>query len=570
MTLFVLLLLLCSQARASSPVYIAAEPAFDGMYSKGKGLPVRIILENRKGDIVKGTVHIAGGTMKYSIPVILMPYSMQKKWIVFHPQTGNNMHLNFASEKDLTLQQEVHLIPYIGKKDVVVYISKEKGNIHSLSPDFIGKSRVTEVTPQGLWNIWNGYEQADYVLLDADAVEFMMLSQLNALKRYVLSGGVLYISGKSYTGVYNHDFFKELLPVKINGLVNVRGDFFYPSSPPLKILSLKATDRLSYLHKIEDSAITAGGKKGDGRVILLSFDPADKAFHPFLAEHDIFSERHDRITASPPFPGADWSEEIRGFYMDYVKWNAAYLLCFIPLGFVGKKGMRKILLLFVVLLFITSLLSSTGILNGRNQLKGMTVLRAYHNEKDVFIRSELSLLSTKNTSISAEFKGGYLYPLANDRFSGNHEIIFHEKDNKKLTAHLGMLGYEKIKWNRFEELDDILNVSLIIHNGRINGDIKNLSKHALNSLLIGMNGNFSPLPPIKGGELINVAINIGEDALEHNTEKYKWMNDLVNLGAEMEVFQKLVIVGVWEKPVLKLDSRNLITSENNTVLIYSM
>jgi hypothetical protein len=428
---------------------------------------------------------------------------------------------------------------------------------------------VTEVTPRELWNIWAGYEQADYVLLDADVVEFMTLSQMKALKRYVLSGGVLYITGKLYSGLYNQGFFKELLPVRINGLVKVRDGGFYPGSPPLSILSLKANERRSYLHEIENVAIMAEGKKGDGSVILLSFDPSDEAFHPLLAEHAIFPERNDRKTASVPFPGADWSEEIRGLYMDHVKWNAGYLLCFIPLGFAGKKGLRKILWLFVGLLFIASSLASTGILNNKHRIKGMTVLRAYHKEKDVFVRTELSLLSTNNTSMSTEFKESYMYPVANDGLSGKHELTFHEKGKNELTSHLDMLSYEMIQWNRFEELDDILSVSLIIHNGRIKGDIKNLSKHTLNNLFIGMNGNFHPLPSINGGELINVAINIRKDSLEHDTN-YKWMNDLLNENAERDVFHNIVVVGFWEKPILKLDSSNLITIEDNTVLIYSM
>ena len=106
-----------------------------------------------------------------------------RKWIFVYPKAGSSLMLNFSSEEGFVFQTEVRTLPLISRMGIAVYISRDRGKLRSFGSVLYKGNLFIEVTPRNLWNIWKGYDQTDFVLLDADAVELMTPSQLKALKR---------------------------------------------------------------------------------------------------------------------------------------------------------------------------------------------------------------------------------------------------------------------------------------------------------------------------------------------------------------------------------------------------
>lgn len=569
-TLLVLLLFCCKESHASTSVYVSAKPGFDGQFRKGKGLPLKIVLENRESKTIKGHLRITGGIIEYIIPVHVKPYSKNGKWIFVYPRVGNNLLLQFSSEEGFTFHKEVHTVPFISRKGLAVYISNERGKLKSFSSALPKGNRFFEVTPQDLWNIWKGYEQTDYVLLDADAVELMTRSQLKALKRYVLSGGTLYITGSPYPEIYKQKFFQNLLPVRINGLKKFRPGSLYPNSPFTRVLSLQAMNQKAVLQTVKDFLFSAEGKKGLGRVLLLSFDPADKAFHPLIMHQDSLWKSHRNENISIHIPAGNWTKEIRELFLNIVKWNTGYLLFLVSIGFIGRKEYRKILWSLMGIFFLICSLASLGMLNGENQLQGTNVINI-SPEEDAFLQSKLSVMSARDAQVNAEFHGNFFYPVPVDGQRGAHEIRLFEKGlTRKITANIKMLDYKNFLWERFEKLEAVMDINLEVYPDKIKGDIKNLSKYSLKNPFIWMKGRFFPLPTIQGGHQIPVEIRFGKDNSVPYPEGRQWIRSYIQENEVRGSFQGLKIIGLWEKPVLKLRDSSLLIQEEKTVLVYHM
>ena len=59
--LLILLFFCAGEIHASAPVDISSKAGFDGKFRKGKGLPLRIILQNREERTIEGILRITGG-----------------------------------------------------------------------------------------------------------------------------------------------------------------------------------------------------------------------------------------------------------------------------------------------------------------------------------------------------------------------------------------------------------------------------------------------------------------------------------------------------------------------------
>lgn len=570
MALFVFFLFWCQNSYALSPPSLDAKAGFDGLYKKGSGSPFDIVLENQNGEAVSGLLRISGGAMGYSMPVQIMPYSQWREWIFVSPEIGNNVLVQFIGEHDVTLRKEIPVIPSVREEEFGVYITKETGRLHSIGAGLSGKDRVFELTPHNLWNMREGYEQADFVLLDAGAAEFMTTAQLEALKQYVLSGGVLYITGRPYPDLYKKEFFRKVLPVVIDGMTTLTPGFLHPGSPSVHIISLKARGGNIVFHTIKNIPLWAEGKKGLGRVIVLSFDPADRSFRTVMAQLNNFMGDRKKTHSEFRIPDESWDKEIRGLYLKLVTWNAGYVLCLLPLGFMGKRGYNKLFWVSLVLIFTTTSLASLGIFNGKNRLRGVTILNVYPEEKNAYIQSGLNILSTGNDKVKAALRGNYFYPAGSDNLTGRHEIMIFPGGINQFSTNMGMLDHGQFIWERFEELENILELNLEVQTDRIKGTMANSSKYTLKNPFLWMNGRFFPLPSMSGGQHISIEINFVDDKFQNVLEEYQWIAELNQYNEKRGVFQDLKIIGEWEKPVLKFDDSNLIIQKEKNILIYNM
>ncbi|MBI4844435.1 MAG: hypothetical protein HY809_08960 [Nitrospirae bacterium] len=210
MVLQILSLLCSANVNALSTSDISITPALNGLYVKGRGVPLKLTIENTEGNPVEGDIRITGGLMEYGIAVRLEPHSGYEKWIIAYPAAGSGLMMRFIGRDGVTFNKEVKTSQFISKKRLAINIAKDR-DISSDSA-FNAEDAVSKISPQELWDIWKGYEGADYVLLDADAVELMTAPQLKALKEYALSGGSLYIGESRYPEIYRQKFFQEILP----------------------------------------------------------------------------------------------------------------------------------------------------------------------------------------------------------------------------------------------------------------------------------------------------------------------------------------------------------------------
>jgi len=455
----------CKDVPASESVHLSIEPGFEGQYKKGGTVPVKVILENKAGETVNGEIKVLGGKIEYTFPVRLPPYSRKMEWISVHLEDISPFIL-FYSDKGIYLRKEVPLRHSIQNKGFVVYISHDHGRLHSLKK-VIGESyQLFRVGPYDLWDFWEGYEQADFVLLDASVSEVMNGAQWVALKRYVLAGGILYVAGGTNHDFYTYTPLKELL------------------QPPLR-----TDEQGNLLHKVKGVPFWSEKRVGMGHMFLLSFDSADEDFHPWMKRQNEIIVRHaqerdsSRLDILSRIPVNSWSKESNSILLNLIKWNMGYLLLLIPLGFLGILGKRKFFWIGFAILLLAGSFSSLGMLNGKNRLKGTTLITIYHGEEESLLQSRLSVLPVRGKKVYAKF------------------------DPKQiLSFDSAMLGYKSFAWDRFEKLGPVLDVNLRAQHGKIKGIIKNLSEYPIENPSILVDGLFSPLQPIKGGEEVSIEI----------------------------------------------------------------
>ncbi|MFQ5456487.1 MAG: hypothetical protein ACE5EA_09860, partial [Nitrospirota bacterium] len=318
-------------------------------------------------------------------------------------------------------------------------------------------------------------------------------------------------------------------------------------------------------------------KLGVGDIILLSFDPADRTFHPWIkkgnslgmayTEIEKYRGRKKRITH---FPEKIWSKEIHNIFLNMVRWNICYLILFIPIGLLGIKGHRRTFWLTTVIWVLIGSLSATGSLNGKNLLRGVTVLNIYQGEKEAFLQSRVDLLSTQNridTSIKVD--DFYLYPL--EGINGNYEIKLLGRDSiQNFMVYSGMLEHRTFALERFETFDNILNFELKVYNDNIiRGRLQNLSQHRLINPFIWINGRSFPMPSIESGEKISVQIENKEGNPIPYQATSRWLKEYLNHnriknGHSLDI----KIVGYWERPFLEGIGSDISIEEETTIIIY--
>lgn len=564
---FILLILACAEVSARPPVDISAVPGYEGFYKKGSGLPVKIVLKNREGRAVAGSLRISGGITELRKPVTLKPYSGTTDWVFMYPKPGSIVSLQFITEENMTFQKEVALSPFIGIQPIAVHISSEKGTLEHTGLSAILRTRIIDVTPEDLWNYWKGYEQSDFVIFDAGTVELISASQLRALQRYVLSGGVLYVYGRPYPEMYKHEFFKDILPAAIDGINVIVPDALYPGSPYIQVLSSNQDGQRAVSHSVNGYTLWTEGKRGLGRVVLLNFDLADNAFQPLMTDLDNVWHRGRKHQISSTVPEADLLKDIDKLVLNLVTVNGLYLFLLVPIGFIGRAGYRKIFWALLSVCITISMLSSLGVLNSKNRLYGLNVVNIFPEEKEAFVFSELQVVSTKKARMRVHFQHDDSSPFPMVRSSSIPGLIISDKG---IEADMNMLVHGSFTWERFKKPDPVLAVDLRMSGQNLKGRIENVSGHMLGSPYIVVNGRFYPLSSLEEGDVIPVDLHLQNDNSYPGPEGQTWIKRLVQDTGEAAGFRSVKIIALLDKPVLGFIRNNAFTHREKTLLVYHM
>jgi hypothetical protein len=564
---FIVLVLACAEVSARPPVDISAVPGYEGFYKKGSGLPVKIVLKNRDGRAVAGSLRISGGITELYKPVTLKPYSGTTDWVFLYPKPGSIVSLQFITEENMAIRKEVALSPLIGIQHIAVHISREKGTLEHTGLGALLKTRIIDVTPEDLWSNWKGYEQSDFVIFDAGTVELISARQLKALQRYVLSGGVLYVYGRPYPEMYKHEFFKNILPVTIDGINVIVPDALYPGSPNIQVLSSNQDGQRAVSHSVNGYTLWTERKRGLGRVVLLTFDLADNAFQPLMTDFNNFWSRGRKHQISFILPEADLREDIDTLVLNLVTVNGLYLFLLVPIGFMGRAGYRKIFWALLSVCITISMLSSSGVLNGKNRLYGLNVVNIFPEEKEAFVSSELQAVSTKKGEMRVHFLYDDSSPFPAVRSSRIPGLTISDKG---IEADMNMLGHGSFTWEGFTVPDPVLAVDLRMSGQRLKGRIQNISGHMLGNPYIVVNGRFYPLSSLEEGDVIPVDLHLQNDNSYPGPEGQSWIKSLVQDTGEAAGFRSVKIVAILEKPVLNFIRNNSFTHREKTLLVYHM
>lgn len=559
----------CNEALAISASHISAIAAYDGTYKKETGLPMKIVIEEHEGKHIEGEIEITGGLIKYSAAVNLEPYSIYEKWIITYPSGTSNLMMQFTTKDGFSFNKEIQTSQFISKKMLTLHITKEKGRMPYSTSGLNNEEVFIEVTPGELWDIWKGYEAADHVLLDADAVEAMTVNQLRALKRYLHFGGSLYIGGSIYPEIYGQDFFLDILSININGIKTLAQDSLYPGSPYAEVLSLEATNRRALFKRTDGFTISAEERKGIGRVSILSFDPADKAFQPFLSLIGGLWQSYDWQKRALLIP-ADTSNEKRGrLFISIVKWETGYLISLALIGFLWKKRYGRFLWPVLFILVAAASLASLGMMNSKNRLYGTSVINISPDEEDAFIQSKLRITPVRYKELNAEFQEGYIYPVTTNAAADKIKISDTGHSNI-ITAGLMMMEQKDFIWERFKKIERFLEADLEVYKDEVNGEIKNISAYSLIDPYIYMNGRFFLLPSIEAGDKISVNIKYEETDYLPYPEGRQWISKYIQANEEGGASQGIKIVGLYEMPLLKATESGLFVEKEDVFLLYHM
>lgn len=285
----------CGEARAASPVSLAAVVGLGGVARAGRWAPLVVTVDNRgparritvsvevfRGSSLRGTLASRTFSRTVELPAralrrfpFVVPVASALQPAVLRA-TGSG-----DGQPDELARLEVDLRPTVVNDRIVVAVSSE------LAFDFLAEEGVRVVYPhaENLPEAWAGWSGADLVVVRDTAFHRLTAAQAAALERWVRAGGTVVFTGGGAALQLAASGLAGLLPVEPTGLVERAGlaslgrlAGVAPPSRPATLAAATLREGTEALAADGDCPIVAVRRTGAGSSVWLAFDPADRLF----------------------------------------------------------------------------------------------------------------------------------------------------------------------------------------------------------------------------------------------------------------------------------------------------
>ena len=275
---------------ASAKLSVEETIGFRETIKIGKWLPVTVTIRN-DGTPVRGLLALELSTVSEGYPqpyittlsqAVDLPTQSRKRYtfIVMFRDFTHPLVIRLTDQSGLTVYtREIDLRTLTSPDRLILAFSNEPvlDSLAGVSP---GKARVVYQNLDELPGRWDALDAVDLIALRNLSLTTLRPEQMQALQQWVARGGHLLVTGGPNWTHYTHPYWRELIPLKVTGMVEVTT--LQPLEPLVGVSSPEDI-RLSILHteaingkilaRTDEHALLIAQKRGRGEVVFVAFDP---------------------------------------------------------------------------------------------------------------------------------------------------------------------------------------------------------------------------------------------------------------------------------------------------------
>jgi hypothetical protein len=275
---------------ASSKLSVEETIGFRETIKIGKWLPVTVTIRN-DGAALRGLLALELSTVSEGYP---QPYTTTLSQAVDLPTQSRKRYTFVVMFRDFTHPLVIRLTDQSGMSvytreidlrtlsspDRLILVFSNEPALDSLASVAPGKARVVYQNLDELPARWDALDAVDLIALRNLSLAPLRPEQVQALQQWVARGGHLLVTGGPNWTHYTHPIWRELMPLKVTGMVELTTlqpleSLVGVRAPEDIRLSILRTDAINgkILAQTEDHALLITQKRGRGEVVFAAFDP---------------------------------------------------------------------------------------------------------------------------------------------------------------------------------------------------------------------------------------------------------------------------------------------------------
>jgi hypothetical protein len=278
------------EAPASSKLSVEETIGFHETIKIGKWLPVTVNIRN-DGPPVRGLLALELSTISEGYP---QPYITTLSQAVDLPTQSRKRYTFVVMFRDFTHPLVIRLTDQAGTSvytreidlrslsspDRLILVLSNEPALDSLAGVAPGKARVVYLNLDELPARWDALDAIDLIAFRNLSLAPLRPEQMHALQQWVARGGRLLVTGGPNWTLYTHPYWRELVPLKVTGMVEVATlqpleslvGVGAPEDVRLPVLRTEAING-HILARTEGHALLITQKRGRGEVVFAAFDP---------------------------------------------------------------------------------------------------------------------------------------------------------------------------------------------------------------------------------------------------------------------------------------------------------
>jgi hypothetical protein len=278
------------ESPGSSKLILEETIGFRETIKIGKWLPVTVTIRN-EGPPVRGLLAVELSTISegypqpyittLSQPVDLPTHSHKRyTFVVMFRDFAHPLLIRLTTPAGTVLYaHEVDLRTLMSPDRLVLVLSDDPA-LDSLAAVAPGKARVVYLSHEELPGRWEALDAVDLIAFRNVSLGTLRPEQMRALQLWLARGGRLLITGGPNWTHYTHPALRELMPIKVTGMVEVTtlqplealAEMASPAGWRVPILRAEAMGG-NVVAQVEGHALIIVQRQGRGEAVFMAFDP---------------------------------------------------------------------------------------------------------------------------------------------------------------------------------------------------------------------------------------------------------------------------------------------------------
>jgi hypothetical protein len=256
----------------------------------GKWLPITVTIRN-DGAPVRGLLTLDLSTVSEGYPRpytttlsqnVDLPTQSRKRFtfVVMFRGFTHPLVIRLTDQSGVSVYTREIDLRTLSSPDRLIVVFSNEPALDSLASVAPGKARVVYQNLDELPARWDALDAVDLIALRNLSLAPLRPEQMQALQQWVARGGRLLVTGGPNWTHYTHPALRELVPLKVTGMVEITTLEPLESLVGVRIpedtrLSILRTEAITgkILAQTEDHALLIAQKRGRGEVVFAAFDP---------------------------------------------------------------------------------------------------------------------------------------------------------------------------------------------------------------------------------------------------------------------------------------------------------